>query len=179
MRTKDIVLIGMLGAVLVAVQYTLAFLPNIELVSLLIIVYSLVLNRKAPYIICLFILLEGLLFGFGLWWINYLYIWGILYLVVTILKKERSSFIWAMISGGFGFSFGALCSIPYFFMGVINGSLRNGLQSAFAYWIAGIPFDLIHGIANYIIALVLFKPIYQILTKLYPQDLSISKQTPL
>lgn len=169
MRTKDLVIIGMLGAILVAVQYTLAFLPNIELVSLLIITFTLILNKKTIYIICIFFLLEGLLFGFGLWWVNYLYIWFILYLITTILKKERSPFIWAIVSGCFGFSFGALCSIPYFFMGLAGGSLGNGFTSAFAYWISGIPFDLIHGISNYIIALFLFKPLFNILNRLNNQ----------
>ena len=33
----------------------------------------------------------------------------------------------------------------------------------FAWWIAGIPFDLVHGISNLIIGLVLFRPAKRIL----------------
>ena len=37
MRTKDMVIIGIMSALIITVQIGLAFLPNIELVSLLII----------------------------------------------------------------------------------------------------------------------------------------------
>ena len=163
MRIKDLVLVGMLGALLVAVQYTLSFLPNIELVSVLIIVYTLILHKKTLYIITVFILLEGFLYGFGLWWFNYLYIWFALYGLVMLFHKEQSLLLWAVISGGYGISFGALCAIPYFFIGLSGGTMRNGFQAAFAYWITGIPFDIIHGIANFVIALVLLRPLQKIL----------------
>ncbi len=170
MRIKDLAVIGMLSALLVAVQYSLSFLPNIELVSLLIIIYTLLLHKKTLYVISLFILLEGFLYGFGLWTINYLYIWFILYGLATVFRREQSALQWAVISGGYGFSFGALCAIPYFFMGLPEGTIRTGLQTAFAYWISGIPFDITHGIANFIIALVLFKPVYMILNLLINRD---------
>ncbi len=166
MRIKDIVIIGMLTALLVAAKYSLDFLPNIELVTTFIIIYTLLLRKKALYIITVFIVLQGLLYGFGLWWLNYMYIWFVLYALATVFRKERSPFLWAILSGGFGFSFGALCSIPYFFMGLPGGTIQNGFQTAFAYWIAGIPFDLVHGISNFFVTLVLFKPVYKILSEL-------------
>jgi len=176
MRIKDIVIIGMLSALLISFQVGLAFLPNIELVSLLIIVYTIVLRKKAIYIISTFILLEGLFYGFGLWWINYLYIWFILFLITMVFRKEHSPFIWAIISGSFGLSFGALCSIPYIFIGSANGTFASGLQMAFAYWISGIPFDLTHGISNFVIALMLFKPLYVILNLLSNADYNMVKE---
>lgn len=158
MKTKDIVIIGLLGSLLFSVQVGLAFLPNIELVSLLIIVYTKILEKKTIYVITIFILLEGFFYGFGLWWINYLYIWFILYFVTLIFRKERSHLLWAIVSGAFGLSFGALCSIPYFFMG--------GVQSAFAYWISGIPYDIPHGLANFFLVIFLFKPLVMIMERL-------------
>ncbi|MGB8454509.1 MAG: hypothetical protein WCD89_19540 [Anaerocolumna sp.] len=175
MRIKDMVIIGMLGAILVAVQFILSFLPNIELVSFLIIIYTLVLRKKSLYIITVFVLVEGFLYGFSFWWINYLYIWFVLYALAMVFRKERSPLLWAVISGGFGISFGALCALPYFFMGLSGGTIRTGFQSAFAYWIAGIPYDIPHGIANFVLALVLFKPMYKILNLLINRyDLSIT-----
>ncbi|MFU0826334.1 MAG: Energy-coupling factor transport system substrate-specific component [Lachnoclostridium sp.] len=162
MRIKDIVLIGMLTALLIAAKFSLSFLPNIELVSLFIIIYTLTMHKKTLYIITVFVITEGLLYGFGLWFLNYLYIWYILYILVRIFRKNQSPLHWAIISGGFGLSFGALCAIPYFFIGLSSGSVRTGLQSAFAYWISGILFDIPHGIGNFIITLVLFKPLMKI-----------------
>lgn len=155
MKIKDLVIIGMLCAVLIAAKEALAFLPNIELASILIILYTLVFRRKTLYIIYVFVAVEGLLYGMGLWWINYLYVWTVLYFIARLFRKSRSPFTWAVISGGFGLGFGALCSIPYF--------LTGGIPSGVAYWVAGIPFDLIHGIANFCIALIVFIPFHYVM----------------
>ena len=158
LKIKDIALIAVLSAILVVLQIALNFLPNIHLVSLLIIVYSLVLGRKTLYIIYIFALLQGVIYGFGIWWIMYLYVWTILFLIVRIFKKNESTIIWAVISAFHGLAFGALCSIPYFIIG--------GIGAGIAWWIAGIPFDIVHGISNFIIALLLFRPTYMIMTRL-------------
>lgn len=157
-KTKDIALIGMLTAVLLVSKEVLAFLPNVELVSLLIIVYTIVFKKKTIYILFTFITLEAVLYGITMWFINYLYIWLLLYFVTRLFSKERSAFIWAVISGLYGTLFGALCSIPYFFVG--------GFHTGIAYWFNGIPFDIVHGISNFIVAFVLFNPLYILLNKL-------------
>lgn len=167
MRIKDIAILGMLSALLLGAQVGLAFLPNIELVTLLIIVYTIFLGKRTLYIISVFILLEGFLYGFGLWWINYLYIWFLLFFVVLFFRKHKSPIFWALLSGSYGLAFGALCAIPYLFIGSVGGSLRSGIHMAFAYWVSGIPFDIPHGISNFILALVLFSPLSSIFKLLY------------
>ncbi len=158
MRIKYIALIGIMSAILVVVQVALGFLPNIELVSLLIIIYTLVFGRKTLYIIYVFVAVEGIIYGIGLWWINYLYIWTILFTIVMLLRKQHSPYIWAIISGFFGLSFGALCAIPNLFI--------SGIGSAVSYWIAGIPYDIIHAAGNFVVALLLFHPLYQVLDRI-------------
>jgi energy-coupling factor transport system substrate-specific component len=61
--------------------------------------------------------------------------------------------------------FGFLCSFPYVVIGAANGGIRNGLYAGFAYWIAGIPFDVIHGISNFIIMTALYIPVSNILER--------------
>ena len=80
--TKDIVIVGMMSALLIAVQVGLAFLPNIELISLLIILSTIVYGWKTLYVIYIFTLAEGL-YGFESV-VNYLYIWTILMLITTV-----------------------------------------------------------------------------------------------
>lgn len=166
MRIKDIVIIGMMSAILFTVQVALSFLPNIELVSILIILFTLMLKQKTIYIIYVFAITEGFIYGFGIWWIYYLYVWTILYITVMIFRKKRSAYFWSIVSGLFGLSFGALCSIPYFFIG--------GLPTGFAYWVSGIPFDLIHGVSNFALALILFRPLYLLLDKVNKRTESLS-----
>ena len=90
MGVIDVILIALLADLLLVFQIAFAFLPNIELVSLLIILYTLHLKRKTLFIIYLFALMEGLIYGFGLWWIMYLYVWTILYFIVRIFSKQTS-----------------------------------------------------------------------------------------
>ncbi len=158
---KDIALIGMMSAILLAVQIGFSFLPNIELISLLIILYTLIFGWRALYIIYVFVAIEGLVYGFGLWWFSYLYIWTVLYLITKLFYKIRSPLYWAVISGSYGLSFGALYSLVV----VITSGIHSGLAS----WVQGIPFDIVHCIGNFIIALLLFKPLYYALGKLNRQ----------
>lgn len=157
-KIKDIVIIALMSSILFAVQVIFAALPNIELVSLLVIVYTLVFGWRTLGIIYVFAVLEGLLYGFGPWWIMYLYIWTILYLIVTLLRKNTSVIIWATVSGIYGLMFGALGAVVYIFIG--------GIGMAVAYWIAGLMFDIVHGVSNFFVCIILFKPIYTVLKKL-------------
>lgn len=166
MKIKDIAIISMMSAIMIAVQVALGFLPNIELVSLLVILYTLVFGWKALYIIYVFVAVEGFIYGIGPWWINYLYVWTVLFIVVMLFRSLKSTLLWATVSGAFGLGFGALCSIPYFISG--------GIASGFAYWVQGIPFDIVHGAGNFVATLVLFHPLYQILGKINKQTASIN-----
>ena len=51
MKTREIVTMGILSAILLAAQVSLGFLPNIVLVTLLLIVYTLVLKKKVFFVI--------------------------------------------------------------------------------------------------------------------------------
>ena len=149
----EIVSMGMMTAILFAAQVLMGFLPNIEIVSLLIVLYAIVYGKKVFFIIYTFVLLEGLFYGFGLWWINYTYVWTILAIVALIFRKNTSSLFWSIVTGFYG----ALCAIIYLFIG--------GPSMAISYWISGLPFDLAHCIGNFVVCIALYNPLYRILTK--------------
>ena len=78
-RLVDLCLMAMMGTVMVVSKETLAALPNVELVSLLTILFTLVFRRRVLGALAVFLMLEGLLYGgFGLWWLMYLYVWPLL-----------------------------------------------------------------------------------------------------
>ena len=133
---RDIAITGMMIATIEVAKNALAFIPNVELVSLLVILFTLYFGKKILFVIPAFILLEGCIYGFGLWWIMYLYVWPLLALITYIMRKQDSVWVWAIISGSFGLAFGALCSIPYIVL--------SGPKAAFAWWVSGIPFDILH-----------------------------------
>lgn len=146
------------AAIMFAAQIALAGFANIELVSLLVMLFTLCLKRRVLYSIYVFVLLEGLVYGFHLWWVMYLYVWTILAGVTWFFRKTRSALVWAVISGLFGLMFGALCSIPYFFVG--------GFTMAAAYWVSGIPFDLAHCAGNFLLCLILWRPLCKALERI-------------
>lgn len=155
MNTKMLVVSAMLTAVLFAGQVGMQFLPNIEIVTLLIILYTRIYGKRVFAIIYAFVLLEGLFYGFGIWWVSYLYIWSIFALIVLLIKSH-SVILWSMVSGIFGLCFGFLCALPYF----VTGGIGAGL----AYWGAGLYFDLLHCAGNVLLCAVLYHPLLRILS---------------
>lgn len=149
---------GLFAAVLFAGQVALASVPNVEIVSLLVILYTLALGRRVLFVIYTFVLLEGIFYGFGIWWVSYLYVWPLLALVTLAFRRVDSLLFFSILSGFFGLFFGALCAIPYLFAG--------GAAAAFAYWISGLPFDLIHCGGNFAVCLVLYKPLRRVIGRL-------------
>ena len=162
---RDITMIGVMVAVIEVCKVTMAALPNIELTTFWIIMFTLFFGRKSIFAVPVFILIEGTIWGFGLWWIMYLYIWSLLALLVWVFRKQESVWFWSILSSLFGLAFGALSAIPYFFIGFSSGGFRGGLSGLFSYWIAGIPFDITHGISNFVLMLVLYKPVRHIMNK--------------
>ena len=162
---RDITLIGMMIAIIEVCKVALAGIPNIELTSFWIIIFTLFFGEKILYAIPAFICIEGCMYGIHLWWIMYLYAWPLLALITWICRKQQSVWFWSIVSGVFGLMFGFLCSFPYVVIGIVDGGIRNGLYAGFAYWIAGIPFDIIHCIGNFVIMLVLYKPIRMAMKK--------------
>jgi len=158
LTAKDITLMALMVAIIEVSKIALAQIPNVELTSFWIVMFTLYFGAKIFYIIPVFILIEGVVFGFGLWWIMYTYAWPILALVTLIFRKKHEVWDLAIVSGVFGLLFGFFCAIPYIFL--------SGISSAISWWIVGIPWDLVHGVANFLIMLVLYKPIKFVMLKL-------------
>lgn len=155
----DIALMGMMVAVIEACKAAMAVLPNIELTSFWIIMFTLLFQWRILFVIPVFILVEGAIYGFGLWWIMYLYAWPLLALAAYLCRKQESVWFWSILSAMFGFSFGFLCALPYVAIGAADSGIRGGLYAGFTWWVAGIPFDITHGIGNFVLMAVLYKPV--------------------
>lgn len=158
---RDIALLSMLGALMFVLKMALAWLPNIEPVSLLILVYMVVFGWKGLCCVYVYVGLEYMVWGFGLWSACYLYVWPLLAALAMVFRRMEPPLGWAVLSGAFGLSFGALCSLVYWVTG--------GWAAALSWWAAGIPFDLMHCVGNFAVAAVLFQPCKKILLKLTRQ----------
>ncbi|HHV46550.1 MAG TPA: hypothetical protein GXX53_06600 [Tissierellia bacterium] len=160
MNSKDIVLIGILSATITAGKLALSFIPNIEVVTLLFIAYTIVFGyRKTMFVSLIFTTTEIFIYGLNTWLLVYYFIWPFLILLTEIMKKAvKSEYGYAVLGGIFGYAFG------FFF--AIGESLFYGIAYGWAYWIRGLLFDLIHGTSNFIVILTLLNPLKSLLSKL-------------
>ena len=155
---REITLFGVLGAMTFAAKCVMAFLPNIEPVSLMVMLFAVTFGKKALYPIFLYVAMEILFYGLGTWNVMYLYIWPCLGILAYGLREIKSPLGWAVLSGAFGLLFGALC-IP---VDIVIGGPGYGLSK----WISGIPFDIAHCIGNFVMALILFSPMRTLMEKM-------------
>ena len=162
LTVREMVLFAVLGALTFAAKYVMSFLPNIEPVSLMVMLFAVVFGKKWAYPVYLYVLMEILFYGISLWNINYLYVWAVLAMCAYFLRDMESPWGWALLSGSFGLLFGALCGIVDVFVG--------GGAYAVTKWVSGIPFDIAHCAGNFVIALLLFRPLRGLMEKLYAKQ---------
>lgn len=155
MRTRDLTLVAMLSASLTAGKMALSAIPNVEVVTFLLVVFTLQFGfRRTLATSMVFVTTEILLYGFGTWLLGYYIMWPSL-VGITALISSRNTLgetRWAVVSGMYGFLFGLFFAV--------TESLFYGPAYGLAYWLHGIPFDLVHGTSNFILMLVLFNPIH-------------------
>ena len=155
----EITTLSLMGALIFAAKFALASLPNININAVLIILATVFFGWKALCSVGIYVMLEGLIFGFQVWWVSYVFVWPLLVAAAMLLRANRSALIWAVLAGFWGLCFGPLMYIPYF-------CIMGGWKGYFAMWIAGIPSDLTHAAGNFVLTLVLYPPLYRVMDRL-------------
>ena len=139
------------------------FLPNIHLLAMFIVVFTLVYRQYALIPIYVFAMLTGLYGGFGLWWVPYLYIWTVLWAVVMILPKRMKPKFAIPIYIAVAALHGLLYGIMYApFQALAFGFDFN---QTILWVIAGLKFDIIHMIGNIVTGFMIY-PLYKLILKL-------------
>ena len=159
LSVRELCYLALIAAMIFSVKVALSSLPNINLNALLIILTTVFFGWKAMYAVGVYVLLEGLVYGFHVWWVCYLYIWPLLVVIAILFRRNTSPVIWAVIAGIYGLLFGPLMYIGYFL-------IVGGWKGYFAMWVAGIPYDLTHCIGNFVLTLALYRPLYAVMRRL-------------
>ncbi len=141
-------------------KWLMEFLPNIHLVGVFIVAITVVYRKKALYPIYIFVLIAGLLGGFSTWWVPYLYVWTVLWGMTMLLPKNLPKKAAPII-------YMVICSIHGFIYGILYApaqALMLGLDfKGMLTWIAaGFPFDITHGISNFLCGIVIVPLIHAI-----------------
>ena len=77
-RLVDLTLFGILGGLTFAAKLVMSGLPNIEPVSLMVMLFAVLFGKKAVYPIYVYVTMEILYYGINTWSICYLYVWLVL-----------------------------------------------------------------------------------------------------
>ena len=91
LTARDITIMALMVAIIEVSKVALAQIPNVELTSFWVIMFTLYFGTRIFYVIPVFILIEGMMYGFNLWWIMYLYAWPMLAIVVLVFKKMKTA----------------------------------------------------------------------------------------
>lgn len=135
--------------------------PNVHLLGVFTIAFTVVYRKKALYPIYTYVLLNGIFCGFATWWIPYLYLWAVLWGATMLLPKRIPEkirpLVYMLLCAAHGFLFGTLYAPAQ--------ALLYGLsfQKMVAWIISGLPWDFVHGVSNFFCG-ILIVPIVKILT---------------
>ena len=160
---REMTVFGMLGALMYASKMLMEVAPNIHLLGVFIIAFTVVYGKKALYPIYTFILITGIFSGFASWWIPYIYIWAVLWGVTMLLPKKMSKkvrpIVYMVVNASHGFLYGTLYAPA---QAILFGLSFDGM---IAWIMAGLPFDMIHGVSNFLCG-ILIMPIIAILLRI-------------
>lgn len=159
----ELVLFAMLGMVMFVSKIVMEFLPNIHLLGMLTMVYTLTFRSKALIPIYIYVFVNGLYAGFAVWWVPYLYVWTILWAVTMLLPRRMPRWlcyiVYPLVCGLQGLAFGVLYAPAQALFFHLSWDMT------IAWVLAGLPFDAIHAAGN-VLAGLLIVPLAELLQKL-------------
>lgn len=159
----EIALFSMFGALMFVTKMLMEFLPNIHLLSMFIMVFTIVYRFKALIPIYIYVLLNGVVAGFAPWWVPYLYIWTVLWAVTMLLPrnmpKKAKVFVYPLICALHGLLFGVLYAPAQ--------ALMFGLsfEQTIAWIVSGLGFDALHCVGDFVSGFLIY-PLTVLLDKL-------------
>ena len=152
----------MFGTLMFCSKILMEALPNIHLVGMFIVLFTVVFRAKALIPIYIYVVLVGVYGGFSPWWVPNLYIWTVLWGVTMLLPRNMPKKVAAVV-------YPVVCALHGLLYGVLYApaqALLFGLtfKGTLAWIVAGLPFDAMHGLGN-LFSGVLILPLAELLKK--------------
>lgn len=147
LTTKEIAVFAMLGTVMYLSKILMEVAPNIHLLGVFTIAFTVVYRKKALYPIYIYVMLNGIFSGFSAWWVPYLYVWTVLWGAVMLLPQDMPKKVRPVV-------YMSVCAVHGFLFGTLYAPVQAVLfglnfPGMIAWIVAGLPFDLIHGVSNF------------------------------
>lgn len=147
LTVKEMAVFAMLGTVMYVSKIIMEIVPNVHLLGMFVVAFTVVYRQKALYPIYVYVLLNGIFCGFAAWWIPYLYIWMVLWGAAMLLPKNMPKavrpIVYMLVCSAHGFLFGILYAPAQAIMFGLSP------KATLAWIAAGFPWDCIHGVSNF------------------------------
>lgn len=159
-KVKDIAYIGIMTALTIILKISFDWLPNIEFVSFLLILFTLTYGIKTIFVSLIFCVWNMIMYGIGDWVVVYFIVYCSLVLLTHKFKDIliKSNLTRALFSGVFGLTFGIWFAISW-------GLISQSVMASFIYYANGITFDIAHMIGNFVIMYFLSNPCLKALNR--------------
>jgi energy-coupling factor transport system substrate-specific component len=163
---SEMALFAMFGALMFTSKVLMEFLPNIHLLGMFIMVFTIVFRAKALIPLYIYVFLNGVFAGFDVWWVPYLYIWTILWGVTMLLPKRMprkvAYIVYPIVCCLHGLFFGALYA-------PVQALLYGYTFEQTLVWISmGLSFDILHCVGDFCLGFLVL-PVSELLKKLVPK----------
>ncbi|ATO51811.1 ECF transporter S component [Brevibacillus laterosporus] len=163
---KGITLLAILAALSVAGRIALSFIPNVQPVTTIVILMTILMGLRYGLLLAIIVMiLSNMVLGIGIWTLPQIIAYCAIVVVTSIFMRplfsKLSLFVMALYAGFTGLLYGfiiSLCQIPLY-----------GSTYFLAYYLAGIPFDTLHAIGNFVFYFVLAPLLLPLLHKLINQ----------
>lgn len=169
--------VAVMAAMLTALKFALSFVPNVEVVTLMIIVYgsAMGLVYALPAVI-VFCTVEVAIYGVGSWVLLYFVHWTLLAVAASVLLRGRRVWLAVILGVVASMLFGVLsaCCDTLFCASSLAPSRLGDYWVA--YYLKGIYFDVAHVISSAVTVTVLYVPLVAVMRKIAPVTLGVSNK---
>ncbi len=163
LTVRETAVFGMLAALMYVSKMIMEVAPNVHLLGVFVVSFTIVYRKKALYPIYTYVFIQGVFAGFAAWWIPYLYLWTVLWAAVMLLPenmpREIRPIVYMCICAAHGFLYGTLYAPA---QALMYGLSFDGM---IAWIIAGLPWDFAHGVSNFFCGMLIL-PIVSVLRKM-------------
>ena len=165
-KLRELCMLALCAPIIIVGKHALQMIPNVEVVTFFIILFTLIFGWKTLFPVGIFVLEQGLVYGFNpSWYLFYCIVWPLLSILTLLLKPllKDNALAWAIFS--------SVIFVPLFsgtnillLRWVWGESFRGSV--IWAYIVAEIPYDVAHIVGNFVVCLALFTPLYRVLERL-------------
>ena len=167
-RALKLALIAVMAATVEVGKLALAFIPNVEIVTLLCATFGFVFGWSGLVATYIFVLLECFVWGFNTWVLTYVIYWPLVTFTFMLLGRRNfnNRFVATLIAVTLTAFFGVLSSL-------VDTGLLSGFWDRFWYrfsiiYVRGLSFYLTQIICNLLLFLLVFKPLTDYIDKVCP-----------